>query len=173
MRFVRDQGFVIKRKNFGEADRIITIFSKDYGKINVVAKGVRKLTSRRSGLLEPFNLINFQAVQSYNMPILTEVELVEAFSDKKENVSFQKIFIICELLDALCSEDLTLRSLYDLLIDFAYKKESEVSFIEFKTALLVNLGFWNNDKQFATEDDSYRYIESIIERKLKSRTIIF
>ncbi len=45
--------------------------------------------------------------------------------------------------------------------------------MEFKTDLLVNLGYWNNDRKFATDDDSYRYIESIIERKLKSRTIMF
>jgi len=172
MQFIRDQGFIIKRRNFGEADRIITIFSKNNGKISVVAKGVRKITSRRLGLLEPFNLIEFHAVKSYSMPILTEVDLVNSFDEDKKNLdNYSKIFIICELLDSLCGEDLALLSLYKRVIDYAYNQSGHEALIDFKTDLLVNLGYWNKDKKFASEDDSYRYIESIIERKLKSRSI--
>ncbi len=174
MQFIRDQGFIIKRKNFGEADRIITIFSKDNGKITVIAKGVRKITSRRSALLEPFSLIKFNAVQSYSRKILTEVELINSFNlDNQDLEYYKRRFIVCELLDALCGEDMVLTSLYEKILNLAYDKNEYDSLLEFKTDLLVDLGYWNSGKKFATEEDSYRYIESIIERKLKSRTITF
>lgn len=174
MQFVCDEGFIIKRKNFGEADRILTIFSRDNGKITAIAKGVRKITSRRGALLEPFNLVKFSTVQSYSMKILTEVELKSSFESYKKNLdSYKKILVICELIDALCAEDVRVKSLYDNVINYAYELGKHGTLLDFKTDLLVNLGYWNSDKKFATEDDSYRYIESIIERKLKSRTIKF
>lgn len=174
MQFVHDEGFIIKRHNFGEADRILTIFSKENGKIPVIAKGVRKITSRRGALLEPFNLVKFHTVQSYSMKVLTEVELVSSFDSYKSDLeSYKKILVVCELIDALCAEDVVVGSIYKNLLDFAYGSSRYSSLLNFKTDLLVNLGYWNNNKQFATEDDSYRYIESIIERKLKSRTISF
>lgn len=174
MQFISDQGFIIRRRNFGEADRIITIFSKHNGKITVIAKGVRKITSRRGALLEPLNHIKFHTVQSYSRKILTEVELINSFdADKPNSDNYQKIFVACELLDTLCGEDLPLESLYDKIVDFVYAKSADDSLINFKTDLLVNLGYWEQDKKFISEDDSYRYIESIIEKKLKSRTIIF
>jgi len=173
MQFIRDEGFVIKRRNFGEADRMLTIFSRENGKITVVAKGVRKITSKRGALLEPFNLIKFQTVQSYSMKILTEVELISPFEKNKADLtSYRKILIACELVDVLCAEDIYLRSLYDKLMIFAFNQNKENSLMDFKMNLLVNLGYWNQDKKFATDDDSYRYIESIIEKKLKS-TISF
>lgn len=173
MRFTRDEGFIIKRINFGEADRVLTIFSKENGKIKVVAKGIRKITSRRGALLEPFNLVKFHTVQSHSRHILTEVELISSFDVYKSNLdSYKKILIVCELIDALCAEDAHLKSVYEKVLKFAYYQDRDNSLSEFRMNILRDLGYWNN-REFATEDDSYRYIESIIERKIKSRTINF
>jgi len=174
MQFVCDEGFIIKRINFGEADRILTIFSKENGKVTAIAKGVRKITSRRGGLLEPFNLVKFNTVQRYSMKVLTEVELKSSFESHKADLnSYKKILVVCELIDALCAEDVKVKNLYDNVLNLAYGLGKYDSLLDFKTDLLVDLGYWNNDKKFATDNDSYRYIESIIERKLKSRTIKF
>jgi len=174
MRFIRDSGFIIRRINLGDADRIVTIFSKQNGKIKVIAKGVRKITSRRSAFLEPLNLIEFHAVQSHSRRVLTEVQLVSSFPQNKKNLkNYQKIFELCEIIDSLCGEDEILSSIYEQIYKFTNNKKRYSSFLRFKTDLLVNLGYWNAKKRFSNEDQSYRYIESIIERKLKSRTINF
>ncbi|MBI4096902.1 MAG: DNA repair protein RecO, partial [Candidatus Levybacteria bacterium] len=52
MRTFRTEGIIIKRKNFGEADRILTVFTKEYGKLQVKAKGIRRIPSRRSAHVE-------------------------------------------------------------------------------------------------------------------------
>ncbi|HEY6736475.1 MAG TPA: DNA repair protein RecO [Candidatus Saccharimonadia bacterium] len=51
-------GIVIGRTNFGEADRVIRLFTAEHGKLSVVAKGVRRIKSRAAGHLEPFGEVN-------------------------------------------------------------------------------------------------------------------
>lgn len=174
MHFTSDEGFIIRRRNIGDADKIITIFSQNNGKINVTAKGVRKITSRRAALLEPFNHIKFHAVQSHKRHVLTEVELINSFeSDKKDLESYKKIFVISELLDVLCGEEQPHGTLYDKVLEFAYMPERFETVLDFKTDMLIHLGYWNKDKKFVNDDAYYRYIESIIEKKLKSRSFSF
>ena len=59
-RSYRTEALVIRHTNFGEADRILTLYSREKGKIRVVAKGVRKLKSRKAGHLEPFTRVQLQ-----------------------------------------------------------------------------------------------------------------
>ena len=71
------EGFVLARRNFGEADRIIDIYSKDKGKISLIAKGIRRPKSRKRGHLEIFSKISFQAINGKGMGILTEAETID------------------------------------------------------------------------------------------------
>jgi len=57
-RFVKTEGIVLNSINFGEGHKIINFFTKDYGKIEASAFGVRKTKSRFGSKLEPFNVIN-------------------------------------------------------------------------------------------------------------------
>ncbi|PIZ97846.1 MAG: DNA repair protein RecO, partial [Candidatus Levybacteria bacterium CG_4_10_14_0_2_um_filter_35_8] len=59
MNSYKTEGIVIKRRNLGEADKILTIFTKRYGKIQVKAPGIRKINSRRSPHVE---LLNYSAI---------------------------------------------------------------------------------------------------------------
>lgn len=56
---IKTLGIIIKRSNLGEADRILTVFTKDFGKLKAIAKGVRKINSRLAGNLEPYSLSDF------------------------------------------------------------------------------------------------------------------
>ena len=55
-RLYRTPAVILKRMDLGEADRIVTLYSRDEGKVRAVAKGVRRTTSRSAGHLEPFTL---------------------------------------------------------------------------------------------------------------------
>ena len=100
MAFIRTEAVVIKAINLREADKIITFFSRDFGKIQGVAKGVRKIKTKYSGKLELFNRVNViffhkTALQSKgftdNHPLLriTQVDVVEVFPPLKSD--FNKI----------------------------------------------------------------------------------
>ena len=76
----RDDAIVLHTTKLGEADRIITMLTKNHGKIRAVAKGVRKSTSRYGARLEPLNLIDVQLHQGRNLDTVTGVDTVAAFS---------------------------------------------------------------------------------------------
>jgi len=86
MRYLKDQGFVIRRINFGDSHRFITLFTKNNGKVEVVAKGVRKITSKRASSVELLNLIEFQSVHTSKNFILTEVKLLDSFENLKQDL---------------------------------------------------------------------------------------
>lgn len=101
MGFKKTEAIVIKATNLREADRIITFFSKEFGKIQGVAKGIRKIKAKYGGKLELFtrvNVIFFQKTESleghgipgtHSLLSITQVDVVEVFPQLKTD--FNKI----------------------------------------------------------------------------------
>ncbi len=173
MTYLSDFGFVLRRINLGEADRFVTLYTKDNGKVEVLAKGVRKINSRRSSHIEPLNLIRFHSVKTSKNFILTEIELINSYQDRKKDLKQCEVaFFVCELIDNLCPHGQVNQELFLLVSNFLKSGEhDEEALLEFETKVLISLGYWNNDRKFKTEDESRFFIESIIERKIKSRVI--
>src|SRR3989344_3850630 len=71
------EAIILKRENVGEADRSYIIYSKDFGKLRVSAQGVRKITAKLTGHLEPFNLAWLELVTKRN----GRVTITTALSD--------------------------------------------------------------------------------------------
>ncbi len=172
MQFLADTGFVIKRVNFGEADRYITIYTKNHGKIELVAKGVRKITSRRSSH-ELLHLINFQSVKGKNNYILTEAQLVQGFYDSQttlEQLSCR--FLLCELIDKLCPLQQQSDAIFQLVketLDRLDRGQLRSNMHDFQVNLLTELGYWDETKRFLDEHDVRNFIESVIEKRLKTK----
>jgi DNA repair protein RecO (recombination protein O) len=59
MNIIKTHGIVLKRTNFGEADRIVQILTPEYGKISMMAKGVRKEKSKLAQAIELFSISEF------------------------------------------------------------------------------------------------------------------
>jgi DNA repair protein RecO (recombination protein O) len=179
MRSFRTEGIIIKRRNFGEADRIITVFTRDHGKLHIKASGVRKITSRRSGQIELLNHAILGLYKGNGFPILTEAKMVEEYSPIKSDLDkIGLAYHLCELVDGLCPENQELREVYVLLKDTLGRLASSVDdtlviIHEFEVELLSLLGYWNPSTGSGQVDlrDAPAYIETIIERKLKSRKI--
>ncbi|MEK7159911.1 MAG: DNA repair protein RecO [Patescibacteria group bacterium] len=176
MRSFKTEGIVIKRRNFNEADRIITVFSKRNGKINIKASGVRKITSRRSPHLELLNYSIFSLHQGKNMPVLTEVESLENFALLKKDLKKMGLaYHICELIDGLCAENQENSHIFDLLQNTLrnLSKEEDLAGIiyKFEIQLLTLLGF-HTPKTTTLRINTQGIIESILERKLKTRQML-
>ena len=174
MRSYKTEGIVIKRRNFGEADRIITLFTKVQGKVNVKATGVRKITSRRSSHIELLNCSMFSLYKGRNMPVLTEVEEIDNFSTIKGDL--KKIgfaYHICEVVDGLCAENQENEAIYSLIketLENLSKTEDPNKLVrDFEVKLLNLLGFYKGDGQ---ELNTKTFIEQILERRLKSKQIL-
>jgi DNA repair protein RecO (recombination protein O) len=173
MQYIRDRAFVLRRVNFGDSHRYITLFSQNNGKIEVVAKGVRKITSRRAASLEPLNLIEFQSVKSIKNSILTEVKLISSFNDlKKELSNIEKVFTICEIIDSIMPYGQKHKDVFELILSALEKIPSEPRTVTyFQAKLLSMLGFWDRATSFKNAGHVKYMVEQVIERKLKTEVV--
>ena len=143
------EGIILKRKNFSEADKLVTIFTKNQGKVICVAKGVRKITSRRAGSLELLNHVKVYLHQTKGLPILTEAQIQNTFPDLKEDLNKISIaFLVLELVDRLFDEGQENRIVFDLLFDTIDRIDSARSLseakkfqISFQIKLLTQVGY--------------------------------
>ena len=174
MRTLKTQGIILKRKNIGEADKIITVMTAQEGKIQLIAKGIRRVTSRRSPHVELLNLSTLFLYKGKTFPILIEAQVIHDFADVKKDL--RKIgfaYHLCELIDALCPEGAKNERAFKLLknaLSFLSITEDEDRFAsEFEQSLLEILGFLPYQKKLTS---NYLFIEQILERKLKSKRLI-
>jgi DNA repair protein RecO (recombination protein O) len=72
----RDEAVVLRAQKLGEADRIVTLLTREHGRVRAVAKGVRKTTSRLGARVEPFMLIDLQLYEGRSLDIITQVETI-------------------------------------------------------------------------------------------------
>ncbi len=117
IRLYRTEGVVLRHREYGEADRILTMYTPDMGKIVVIAKGVRKPTSRKAGHLEPFTRVSVLLAQGSTWDIVTQADSVQAFAHLREDLrllAYASYFV--ELVDRFSSEGEANELLYDLLV---------------------------------------------------------
>lgn len=163
------EGIVIKRKSFGEADRILTLFTKKYGKIKILAKGVRRITSRRGPNVELFNQVELSIHSGRTFDLLAEAQVLNTFSNVRKNLDLVGLaFHVCEIVDGLCPENQAHPKIYDLMLE-VFKDLDHGLIHSFERNLLQELGYL--PRQYA-EIDTTLFIEKILERKLKTRRIL-
>ena len=95
----RDQAIVLRTQKLGEADRIITLFTKEHGRLRAVAKGVRRTKSRWGARLEPASLVDLQLYQGKNLDTVTQAEGIENFGDAL-SVDYQQWTIASAILES-------------------------------------------------------------------------
>jgi len=175
-RTYKTEGIILKRTNFGEADRILTIYTKHYGKIRAIAKGVRKITSRKGGNVEAFNHVSLFLARGRNLDIVTEAEVIESFKSwRKDLKKVGLAFYFCELVDKLTPDGQASRVVFELLQESLGKidKESLPELARsFEERLLEELGFGVPEALKRRPDSLKGYIESIIEKKINSPKIL-
>jgi DNA repair protein RecO (recombination protein O) len=76
----RDDAIVLRTHKLGEADRIITLLTREHGKVRAVGRGVRRTSSRFGARLEPFMMVDVQLHAGRNLDSVTQVETVGAFA---------------------------------------------------------------------------------------------
>ena len=174
-RTYKTEGIILKRVNFGEADKILTIYTKHYGKIRAIAKGVRKLTSRKAGNVELFNQAVIFLAKGKNLDILTEVQLLNSFKAwRKDLKKVAAAYYFCELVDKLTPDNQASQSVYWLLVQ-ALSKISQESLPElvrsFEEQLLDKLGFGVPPQLRQSQKSLKSYIEEITEREINSQKV--
>jgi DNA repair protein RecO (recombination protein O) len=95
----RDQAIVLRTQKLGEADRIITLFTREHGRIKAVAKGVRRTKSRWGARLEPTSHVDLQLYTGKSLDTVTQAVSIEHFGDRLSE-DYQKWTIANAILEA-------------------------------------------------------------------------
>lgn len=168
------EGIVLKRRNSGEADKILTIFTKQYGKIKVVAKGVRKSNSRRGPHLEIFSQALFVLYQGKNLDSVSEVKAIDVYGGLRSDLKTVRIaYFLCELIDSLTAEKQDHPDIYLLLCQAlqSIDRGRPFSLAQFSLEVLRVLGFLSQKRELRSSQ-IIPFIESITERKMRTPPII-
>jgi DNA repair protein RecO (recombination protein O) len=82
----RLEALVLRHIDWGEADRLIWLYTPEMGKLHAVAKGVRKPRSRKAGHLEPFTRANLLLAHGRDLPLITQAETLDAFLPLRDDL---------------------------------------------------------------------------------------
>jgi len=116
MKNYKTKGIILKRTNLGEADRILTIYTRDYGKVKMIGKGIRKIKSKLAGNLELFCLDDLVIAEGRNLDIVTAAVTEKCFFDLRNNLkSAHTAYYLADVVDKLSEEKEPHKEVYDLL----------------------------------------------------------
>ncbi len=114
-RLYRVEAIVIRRRDWGEADRLLTLFTREQGKIQAVAKGARKPASRKAGHIELFTRSRLLVARSRSIDIVTQAETIEAYRPLRESLEASTLaHYFSELLDRFTGEGEPDHALFEL-----------------------------------------------------------
>ena len=142
----KTEGIVLKSMEYEEADKIVTIYTKNYGKITAIAKGVRKTKSKFGSSLEILTHSNFLIYKGRNIDIVSQTEILESFfSTSKEVIKFAFAVNCVEVVNRLTEEREINIGLFNLLKEVLhYLKESndpKLQTLSFKWQTISILGY--------------------------------
>lgn len=117
-RSFRVEAVVLRHNDWGEADRLLSLFTLELGKVRTVAKGVRKLRSRKAGHLEPFTRASLLLARGRDTLLVTQAETIDAYLPLREDLMCTTYAsYVVELLDRFTYEEGENRGLFHLLVE--------------------------------------------------------
>jgi DNA repair protein RecO (recombination protein O) len=104
-RLFRVEAIVLKRSDYGEADRLLTLYTPDLGKLRAIAKGARKPSSRKSGHVELFTHSAMLIAKGRHLDIVTQADTLDAFAPLRSNLDrLGFAYYLAELVDQFSVE---------------------------------------------------------------------
>lgn len=117
-RVYRTEAIVLRHSDFGEADRLLTVFTPYLGKVRLLAKGIRKPASRKAGHLDLFTRTQLLIARGRNLDIITQAQTLEPYLALRQDLwRMSHAYYVGELVDSFGEEQAENEPLYTLLCD--------------------------------------------------------
>jgi DNA repair protein RecO (recombination protein O) len=127
-RSYRVEAVVLRHSDWGEADRLLVLYTLELGKVRALAKGVRRPRSRKAGHLEPFTRATLQLDRGRDLPLVNQADTLDAHLRLREELLLSTYAsYVVELLDRFTYEEGENRGLYRLLADTLSRLASQSS----------------------------------------------
>lgn len=167
----KTQGIIIKRDNLGEFDRLLTVYTKSFGKILLRGKSIRKNQSKLKGHLELFSCIDLLIAPSKNLDVITGADIIENFPGLRNNLpSLSAAYYLSELTDKMIAGSekdeniwLALLSSFQGLNQSNQEIKAVVS--SFENKLLEFLGY-------GQQKNPLNFVESFLKERLNSKRFL-
>jgi len=140
------QGIVLRQTKLGEFDKILTIYTPEFGKLRAVAKGACRLKSKLGGNVEPLTHSLMLLAKGRNLDIVTQSQTINGFLALKSDLWRMACgFYISELMDSFTVEGGANPPLFDLLLEILNQlsepDSNEVLLRYFELHILNYLGY--------------------------------
>jgi DNA repair protein RecO (recombination protein O) len=145
-RVYQTEAIILKRTRLGEADRILTLFTSDYGKVSAIAKGASRPGSKFGGHVELLTHSLFLLAKGHNLDVVTQVQTINSFITLKEDLQLLSYgMYIAELIDSFTDDDFEDKKLFAFIID-TLQRLSEAKHVDtalryFELHLLDHMGY--------------------------------
>ncbi len=113
----RTKGIVLAKEDSGEADQIFTLYTKDFGKLEVIGKAIRKITSKLKSGIDVFYFAEIEFIQGKKQKTLTDAILLDKFPGIRQDLKkLSFIAQICQAVDYLANKEEKDEKIWDLLL---------------------------------------------------------
>lgn len=142
----RVEAVVLRHTDWGEADRLLVLYTRELGKVRAIAKGARKMRSRKAGHLQPFTRVVLLLAKGRDLWIVTQAEMQDSFQPLRENLlKTAYVSYVVEILDRFIYEEGESQGIYRLLVRTLKRiSEEEDAYLAvryFEIRMLDFLGF--------------------------------
>lgn len=175
-------GLVIGHRVYRDTDRLITLFTRERGKVMALARGIRTWTSRRAGHLDLLTQVQVDLYQGSRWETVTGANCRNMFGEIRGNLSkLSAGFMIAELLNRLLPEKQEQTEVYDLTIAVLNSLQTTVE-VEvhsrvgvYTQMVLEHLGYHQEARRInlQTPRSFVPIVEGLIERRLQSPKLLF
>ena len=159
----RTQGWVFKKEDRGEADQVLTIYTKDFGKIKVLGKGIRKIKSKLRYGADLFYLSEIEFIQGKVYKTLTDSQVIKKFNNDLDKFKIAKL--ISETLDELIKGEEKDKKVWSLI------KETFLNLNNWKSDLIYFNFLWNLLSILGYKPELYKC--NLCGRKLSPKDLYF
>ena len=164
-------GIVIKKKDLKDADRLLTIYTQNFGKIIVKAKSVKKSQSKLKGHLELFVYNHLMIAHGKSLDVIINAETIKNYFFMRSNLfHISAAYYFAELIDKLIAEPQKDKNIWNLLIsslNCLNKQKTDINSLvsSFELKLLKYLGYDLNSK----EQKPLTFIQHTLGEKINSK----
>jgi len=114
----RTTGLIFKKDDRGETDQLFTVYTKDFGKLEILGKAIRKISSKLRSGAELFYLSEIEFIQGKTQKTLTDAILIEKFKNLREDLKTLSVaYKISEILDNLIKGQEPDEKIWQLLLE--------------------------------------------------------
>ena len=167
----RTKGFFLKEEERGEVDRLFTVFTRDFGKLRIFGKAIRKIKSKLRAGTKIFSISEIEFIQGKTHKTLTDTVLIDRFKNIKESPEKLEIaFQIAETMDSLLGEEEKDDEIWQLLKETIQRLDN--CSLEAKSYLLIYYYFfWNLVSILGYKPELYHC--SVCQKKLFPHNLYF